>query len=164
MTDDVTKARAGAPAGPRGPMAHLAIVASVCAAMLLLGGVLFAFASANANALGDSDRFRLLAQAANPFLALLALGASALVIHGRRSAEEHEQRASTAALGIATAVSLAMVLLVLNGLLTDVLADAGALFKLSAVINRLGALLLGAMALWLSITAIPPKGGGGRSA
>jgi threonine/homoserine/homoserine lactone efflux protein len=138
-------------------MGYLAITASVAAAALLLGGVLFAFASADANNADASDRFRLLAQAANPFIALLALASAALVVHLRGGGAEHEQRAASAALGIGTAVCLAVVLLALNGVLTDLTGDAGALFRLSAVINRLAAIVLGGLGLWLSLTAVPPK-------
>ena len=139
-----------------GPMELVAIALAVVAALLLLGGVLFAFASAEANGAGAGDRFRLLGQAANPFIAFLALAAGGLVVHERRAGAER-QLAANAALGIATAVSLAVALLALNGVLNDLTGDAGTLFRLSAVVSRFAAIGLSALALWLSVTALPPK-------
>ena len=160
MTDDPTDAdgRRTPPAAgsPSGPMAYGAITVSVASAILLLGGVLFAFASADASNADAADRFRLLGQAANPFIAFLALTGSAIVVHLRRSGEE-TQRAAAAALGIGTAVCLAVGLLALNGVVTDLTGPAGVLFKLSAVVQRLAAVALAALGLWLSITAVPPK-------
>ena len=142
-----------------GPMALAAIVLAVVAAVLLLGGVLFAFATADANGADASDRFRLLGQAANPFIAFLALVGSALVVHERQrgGVTTSPQVAGSAALGIGTAVSLAVALLALNGVITDLTSDGGALFKLSAVVSRLAAIGLSGLALWLSVTATPPK-------
>ena len=152
---------APSPAGPprAGPIGYLAITASVAAAALLLGGVLFAFASADANGADASDRFRLLAQAANPFIALLALGGSALVVHLRHAGAEHEQRAASAALGIGTAVCLAVVLLALNGVLTDLTGDTTALFRLSAIVSRMATLVLGGVALWIAVATGPARRG-----
>lgn len=146
----------GTAAGASGPMSYAAIIVSLASAILLLGGVLFAFATADATNADAADRFRLLGQAANPFIAFLALAGSAIVVHLRRSGEE-TQRAAGAALGIGTAVCLAVALLALNGVLTDLTGPAGALFKLSAVVQRLAAIALAALGLWLSITAVPPR-------
>ena len=137
-----------------------AIVLSVAAAILLLGGVLFAFASADANGASASDRFRLLAQAANPFIALLASAGSGLVVHERQRGGHlgrGPQVAGSAALAIGTAVCLAVALLAVNGLLTDVAGEAGGLFKLSAVVSRLAAIALSGLGVWLSVTATPPS-------
>lgn len=142
--------------GRPGPMELAAIVVSASAAVLLLGGVLFAFATADANGADASDRFRLLGQAANPFIAFLALAGSALVVHQRQRGGV-EQVGGSAALAIGTAVSLAVALLALNGVLTDVTGDGGALFKLSAIVSRVAAIGLSGLALWLSVTAVPPK-------
>lgn len=153
MTDSET----GAPRRPAiGPMELVAISLAVAAALLLLGGVLFAFASAQANGAGAGDRFRLLGQAANPFIAFLALAAAGLVVHERRT-RAVSQVAAGAALGIATAVSLAVALLALNGVLNDLTSDAGTVFRLSAVISRMAAMGLSGLALWLAVTALPPK-------
>ena len=153
----MTESETPAPAGPAaGPMELVAIGLAVVAALLLLGGVLFAVASAEANGAGAGDRFRLLGQAANPFIAFLALAAGGLVIQERRAGAER-QVAANAALGISTAVSLAVALLALNGVLNDLTGDAGTLFRLSAVVSRLAAIGLSGLALWLSVTALPPK-------
>jgi hypothetical protein len=148
------------------PLGLVAIVLAGADAVLLLGGVLYAFASADANGADASDRFRLLGQAANPFIAFLALVVSVIVVHQRQRQHQgpgndhlggRPQVASAAALGIATAVSLAVVLLALNGVLTDVTGSATALFKLSAVVSRLAAIGMAGFALWLGITAAPPR-------
>ena len=60
-------------------------------------------------------------------------------------------------MGIATAVSLAVVLLALNGLLTDFTGDTTALFRLSAIISRMATLALSGVALWLSIASEPAR-------
>ena len=154
MTDDETGGVPVAPDRARPePMSLIAIVVALAAAVLLLGGVLFAFASAASNGAGSDDRFRLLGQAANPFIAFLALASTALVVHHRRRGER--PWGAGAALGIATAVSLAVVLLALNGVLTDLTGAAGTLFKLSAVVSRLAAIALASLSLWLSVTAVP---------
>ena len=139
-----------------GPLEATAIVLAASAALLLLGGVLFAFGRADAGGADATARFRLLGQAANPFTALLALGAVAVVIHQRRRGGA-AQIASGVALGLATAVSLALALLTLNGVLTDLTADATWLLKLGAFVNRLGAIVLSGLALWLAATATPPR-------
>lgn len=156
MNDPVVPETPVSTRGPTGPMELVAIALAVVAALLLLGGVLFAFASAEANDAGAGDRFRLLGQAANPFIAFLALAAAGLVVHQRRAGAD-DQVAANAALGIATAVSLAVALLALNGVLNDLTGDAGTLFRLSAVVSRLAAMGLSGLALWLSVTALPPK-------
>lgn len=156
MTDEETTAAPSSVAARPGPLDLVAIVVAVVAAVLLLGGVLFAFASADANGADAGDRFRLLGQAANPFIAFLALAASGLVVHRRRQGGT-PQVAEGAALGIGTAVGLAVALLALNGVLTDLTGDAGALFKLSAVVSRMAAIGLSGLALWLSLSAAPPK-------
>ncbi|MDQ3107733.1 MAG: hypothetical protein M3Q68_08020 [Actinomycetota bacterium] len=158
MTDTPASAKSAKSAFP-GPLRLLAVVLASVAATLLLGGVLFAFASADANGADAADRFRLLGQAANPFIAFLALASSGLVVAERQRGEAAVtgQVAASAALGIATAVSLAVALLGLNGVLTDLTGDAGALFRLSAIVSRLAAIGLSGLALWLSVTAAPPK-------
>jgi hypothetical protein len=149
-----------APSRAPAPLDLVAIVLAGADAVLLLGGVLYAFASADANGADASDRFRLLGQAANPFIAFLALVVSVIVVRQRQGAHDlggRPQVASAAALGIATAVSLAVVLLALNGVLTDVTGSATALFKLSAVVSRLAAIGMAGFALWLGVTAAPPR-------
>ena len=136
-----------------GALEHVALAASVAAALLLVGGVLFALASADLPNTGG-DRFRLLGQAANPFIAALAAVAAALVAHERRRPPlDTRQRAPKAALALATAVSLAVVLLALNGVITDLTGSAGGLFRFSAVVSRLGTITLGALGLWIAATA-----------
>jgi hypothetical protein len=155
---DETPPRTARAARPE-PLALTAIVLAVVDAVLLLGGVLFAFASADANGADASDRFRLLSQAANPFIAFLALVTAVVIVRQRQGADDlgRPQVASGAALGIVTAVSLAVALLALNGIITDLTGDTTALFKLSAVVSRLAAVALSAFALWLSVTAAPPR-------
>lgn len=158
MTEPMEPTVGPEPPGRPGPMELVAIVLAVVAAVLLLGGVLFAFATADANGADASDRFRLLGQAANPFIAFLALAGSGLVVHERlRGGVGVRQIAGGAALGIGTAVSLAVALLALNGVITDLTSDGGALFKVSAVVSRLAAIGLSALALWLSVTATPSR-------
>jgi hypothetical protein len=60
--------------------------------------------------------------------------------------------------GIATAVSLAVVLLGINGVLTDLTADAGALLRLSSLITRLAPIGLAAVTVWLSLAGGTPTG------
>ena len=163
MTDDDNAASLSDPGAVSAPSAHrrpgplelLPLVLAVAAAVLLLGGVLFALASAEADTTGSADRFRLLGQAANPFIAFLALAAAALVSDSRR--RRRTVPAGGAAMGVATAVSLAVVLLALNGLLTDLTGDTTALFRLSAIVSRLATLVLSGVALWVSVTSEPAR-------
>ena len=142
--------------GPRpGPLEVLPLVLAAAGAILLLGGVLFALATASADTTGAADRFRLLGQAANPFIAFLALAASVLVLEGRRRAAA--LTAAGAALGIATAVSLAVVLLAVNGLLTDLTGDTTALFRFSAIVSRAATLVLAGTSLWVSVATGPAR-------
>jgi hypothetical protein len=138
-----------------GPLEVLPLVLAAAAAILLLGGVLFALATAAADTTGTADRFRLLGQTANPFIAFLALAAATLVLEGRR--RHAPLTASGAALGIATAVSLAVVLLALNGLLTDLTGDTTTLFRLSAIVSRVATVVLGGTALWVSVATGPAR-------
>lgn len=144
------------PRGPRpGPLELLPLALSTAAAVLLVGGVLFAIATAAADTRGTTDEFRLLGQAANPFIAFLALAAAALVVDGRRA--RRTVAAGGVALGIATAVSLAVVLLAVNGLLTDVTGDTTTLFRMSAIVSRLATLVLSGVALWASASSGPAR-------
>jgi hypothetical protein len=161
-TPDPTDGPAPTPKAPRRPLPPaldaIALVLAGAAAVLLLGGVLFAFANANAaNRASGTTTFRLLAQAANPFVAALALAAAVVVVSERRAGLAR-QVTSPVALGIATAVSLAVVLLALNGVITDLTADAGAMFRLSNIVSRLGTITLGGYGLWVSATAPAPPG------
>ena len=140
-----------------GPLEALPLALAIAAAVLLLGGVLFALATAAADATGTADRFRLLGQAANPFIAFLSLAAAALVMDGRRHART--TTAAPVASGIATAVSLAVVLLALNGVLTDLTGDTTALFRLSAIVSRLATLVLGGVSLWIAVVSGPARPG-----
>lgn len=141
------------------PLGFAAVTLAATAAALLLGGVLFAFASASARSSGGGspDRFRLLGQAANPFIAALALASVGLVVTERRERWMH-QVASVAALGIATAVSLAIALLAVNGIITDLTAETTGLFRASAIISRLATVVLGGLAMWIAATAPAPPG------
>lgn len=162
MTDDAemnpTPSATSAPTRRRvpDPIDALPIALAAVAAVLLLGGVLFALASADANHVDATDRFRLLGQAANPFIAFLALAASAGIVEGRRRSGRAFVAAGAAS-GIATAVSLAVLLLALSGILTDLTGDATALFRLSAVVSRLATIGLSGMALWLAATSGPAR-------
>ena len=137
------------------PLDLLPLVLAVVAAILLLGGVLFALATASVDTTGNADRFRLLGQAANPFIAFLALAAAALVSDARR--HRRDVTAAGASMGIATAVGLAVVLLALNGVLTDITGDTTALFRMSAIVSRLATLVLGGVALWVSVVSEPAR-------
>ena len=142
----------------REPLALVPLVLAVTAAVLLLGGVLFALAQASADTTGTADRFRLLGQAANPFIAFLALTSAALVSDARRRRDPARPVAAAgAAIGVATAVALAVVLLAVNGLLTDLTGDTTALFRLSAMVSRLATLILGGVALWVSVASEPAR-------
>ena len=140
-----------------GPIEVLPLALAVTAAVLLLGGVLFALATAAADTTGTADRFRLLGQAANPFIAFLALTASVLVTEGRRTGRD--VTAASVALGIGTAVSLAVVLLALNGVLTDLTGDTTALFRLSAIVSRMATLVLSGVSLWIAVVTGPARRG-----
>ena len=166
MTDDDNDtATAGdpGPGGPlparrrRDPLALLPLALALAAAILLLGGVLFALATASSDTTGSADRFRLLGQAANPFIAFLGLAAAGLVSDSRRRGADRPIAAGGAAIGVATAVSLAIVLLALNGVLTDVTGDTTALFRLSAIVSRLATLVLSGAALWVSVASEPAR-------
>jgi hypothetical protein len=137
-------------------LAVVPVVLASVAALLLLGGVLFAMATAAANGVDATARFRLLGQAANPFVAFLVLVACALVVDARRR-EEPRWTAPGVALGIATAVALAAALLALNGVLTDVTGHSTALFRFSAVVSRVGTLAMSGLTLWLSAAAGPRR-------
>lgn len=150
MTDPSLEARES----PRTPLAFAAVVLAAAAATLLLGGVLFAFANADAQRLSDTDRFRLLGQAANPFIAFLGLAAVALAIRARDGGGIVVV-APKAAVGMATAVSVAVILLAVNGILTDITGGAAALFRVSAVVSRLGTIALSAFALWIAGASKP---------
>ena len=140
------------------PLDLLPLVLATAAAVLLLGGVLFALASAAADTTGSADRFRLLGQAANPFIAFLALAATALVGDARRRRDPAATvAAGGVAMGIGTAVSLAVVLLALNGLLTDVTGDTTAAFRLSAMVSRVATLVLSGVALWVAVVSEPAR-------
>ena len=163
MTDPSGSARDSGPDGHPGAretgvgaLELVPLALAIAAGVLLLGGVLFALATAAADTTGNADRFRLLGQAANPFIALLTLAAAALVAHQRRDGSARFAFGSVA-LGIATATALALVLLALNGVLTDLTGDTTALFRLSAIVSRLATLVLGGATLWLSAASGPAR-------
>ncbi|HUP85813.1 MAG TPA: hypothetical protein VM143_09115 [Acidimicrobiales bacterium] len=139
------------------PIDALPLVLAVVAAVLLLGGVLFAFASAGANHVDGNDRFRLLGQAANPFISFLALAVATALVEGKRRTGRDTYTAAGVASGIATAVSLAVLLLAISGILTDLTGDASALLRLSAVVSRLATIALSGMALWLAAATGPAR-------
>lgn len=145
------------PARNAGPLEALPLGLAVTSAVLLVGGVLFALATAAADTTGSADRFRLLGQAANPFIAFLTVAAAALVVDARRRTPAVRLVAGGLALGSATAVALAVVLLALNGLLTDVTGDTTMLFRLSAIVSRMATLVLGGVTLWLSLASGPAR-------
>ncbi|HVM07597.1 MAG TPA: hypothetical protein VM345_03955 [Acidimicrobiales bacterium] len=134
------------------PLDYGSLVLVAAAAMLLLAGVLYAFALADARNDEATERFRLLAQAATPFVAGLSLTAIALVVHERRKGGEPAQVATSVTLGLGAAVSLVTVLLAANGVVVDLTASAAAMFKLSSVVGRLATIALAGFALWLSAT------------
>jgi hypothetical protein len=139
----------------RSPLDYGALVLVVAAAMLLLAGVIYAFAVADARNVDGSERFRLLAQASSPFIAGLALTAITLVVHERRRGGEPAQVAGSATLAVGAMVSLLALLLALNGVVVDLTTEGvGAMFKLSNVIGRLATVSLSGFALWL--TAVTP--------
>jgi len=150
MTDPIVDA----PVTSRSPLSFVAVVLASAAATLLLGGVLFAFANADAQRLGDADRFRLLGQAANPFIAFLGLAAVALVVRVKETGG-YVMVAPKAAVGLGTAVSVAVILLAVNGILTDITGGAAALFRVSAVVSRLGTIALSGFALWIAGVSKP---------
>ena len=153
---DATAAAAAAPPKPR-PVDYLAAVLAAAAALLLASGVLLAFAQNASRRGGQELLFRLLGQAAHPFTALLTLVAAAIVIRERHDGHVR-QRLSGLALGVATVVSLALALLALNGIVTDVTAASPGLFKLASVLSRLATVVLAGAVLWLAATAPPaPK-------
>ena len=161
-TDDIGSPRDPAPETPAmarraGPLELLPLTLAVVAAVLLVGGVLFAMATASATPAGSDGRFRLLGQAANPFIAFLALAAVSLVSDARRRQRSSAVTAGGAAIGIGTTVSLAIVLLALNGLLTDVTGDTTALFRISAIVSRLATLGLSAVTLWIAFATEPAR-------
>ena len=150
------------------PLAVIPLVLAGAAALMLLGAILFALASASSARVTSADRFRLLGAAAHPVTALTALAAMALVVEDRIRATNRTLLAPIAS-GIATAVSLAIVLLGINGVLTDLTTDASAVLRLSTLVTRLAPIGLAGVALWLSVTSGPtararrrtPTAGGG---
>lgn len=111
------------PAPPVAPTSRLVgVVLAGVAATLLLGGVLQALAAADARDVDGAGLFLLVAQAANPFVAFLALAAVAVVVRGR-TAHGDAQTASAIALGLAAVVSAVVVLLALNGILIDLTSE-----------------------------------------
>lgn len=156
MTDAVDPVTDPPAKSPKpGPVELLPLALALAAALLVLGGVLFALATTAADTTGNVDRFRLLGQAANPFIAFLALAAAAMVSEGRRRARAVP--AGGIALGVATAVSLVVALLALNGLLTDLTSDTTTLFRLSAIVSRVATLTLSGVALWVSVASGPAR-------
>jgi hypothetical protein len=149
-------------------LAAVPLALAVAAAVMLLGAILFALARASSTRVGSADRFRLLGAAAHPLTAFVALTAMVLVVEDRARAAGRVLLAPVAS-GIATAVSLAVVLLGINGVLTDLTADASALFRLSSLITRLAPIGLSGLTLWLSLAGGPtgrarrrtPTAGGG---
>ena len=135
----------------RSPLDYGALVLVVAAAMLLLAGIIYAFAVADARNVDGSERFRLLAQASSPFIAGLALTAMALVVFERRRGGGVAHVAPSAVLAVGAMVSLLALLLALNGVVVDLTTEGvGAMFKLSNVIGRLATVALSGFALWLS--------------
>jgi hypothetical protein len=135
---------------PLDPVAAIPLALAAAAALMLLGAILFALASASSSRVGSADRFRLLGAAAHPVTALTALAAMVLVVEDRLRAVGRLLLAPIAS-GIATAVSLAIVLLGINGILTDLTSDASGLFRISSLVTRLAPIGLAGLALWLSL-------------
>jgi len=162
MTDASSDESTPVPPTPkRAPLEYASVVLAVAAALLLIAGIVYAFAVADAREVGGSERFRLLAQASSPFIAGLALAGIAIVVHERRRAESAAvhgpeqlvQVAPAATLAIGSMTSLLGLLLALNGIVVDLTTDnVGASFKLSNVIGRLATVVLSGFALWLSAT------------
>lgn len=152
MNPDPTQTPANRPPA----LSLFALVLAGVAATLLFGGVLQALATSDARNLDGAAQFHLLAQAANPFVAFLALAAVAAVARGRRPNND-PQGAAGIALALAALVSAGVILLALNGILIDLTADTAgtALLRLSAVVTRLGTIALSAFALYLAATTPP---------
>lgn len=137
------------------PLDLVGVVATGAAAALLVGGVLFAFATAGAQGVGSTDRYRLLGQAANPFIALLAVAGVLAVVAGRER-RFPSQAAAAVALGVGTVVCLGVTLLAVNGILIDLTGNASGLFRFSAIVSRLGTIALAVFGLWSAAAAEPP--------
>lgn len=145
--------QADVPAGaPRRPTDYAAVVLVASAVLSLAGVLLFAFATADIRQLDATGRFRQLGQAANPGIAMLAVASIAIVVW-ERAAGRARQAADAASLGLATAVNLFVALLAANGLVIDVTTNTTTLFRISAVISRLGTIALAAFGVWLGATA-----------
>ena len=138
-------------------LAFLPLVSAAAAATLLLAAVIVAFGIVDRAGLGGSERFRQLGQAANPFVAFLALAAVAAVVHNR------SRRASPPVDAIAfttgTCVALVCALLALNGVVVTLTAsDNGAMLQLGEIVQLLATLGLSGFALYLAATAPTPRG------
>jgi hypothetical protein len=160
MTEPIEPTEPTEPAPPppwADPLHLVALVVAVAAAILLVAGVIYGFGMAEATHGGVTERFRLLGQAASPFVAAFALFACALVVHERRTGRV-TQAFAPIALGVAATVGVATVLLGLNALILDFTTNQSASFRLSAAISRLATVVLAAHAVWLAATA-PPAGG-----
>jgi hypothetical protein len=143
---------------PSEPLVYLALVLSAAAAILLVSGIVYGFATVGATSAGATARFQAVAQAASPFVAALTLATCALLVHERRAGPVAGGQAyAPVALGLAAAVAVATVLLGLTALLLDFDRPGPASFKLGAAISRLATILLAAHAVWLAATA-PPAG------
>ena len=132
------------------PLELLAVVVAVAAAILLVAGILYGFASASATRGDTTERVRLLGQAANPFIAALAVAACVLVTRHRAS-----QAFAGAAMGLGATVGFATVLLALNALIIDFTGAGSMMFKTSAAISRIATILLAGYAVWLAATSPP---------
>lgn len=131
------------------PLDYAAIAAVAAAALLLLAGIVYAFAVADARNVDGAERFRLLAQASSPFVATLALAGIAIVVHERRR-DDRRQVAAGAAVAAGAVVALLASLLALNGMIVDLTSAVGPMFKLSNVLGRLATVGLAGYALWLA--------------
>ena len=141
----------------RSALDYGALVLVAAGAMLLLAGILYAFALVSARDVEGPERFRLLAQASSPFVAALVLAAIVMVIIDRRRDDPQgsETLGSLALVGGAT-VALVALLLALNGIVIDLTAEVGVVFKLSNVVGRLATVVLAGFALVLAATAPSP--------
>ena len=146
----------------RSPFDYAAVVFAGAGGLLLLAGILYAFAVADARDVGGTERFRLLAQASSPFVAAMALTAIILLVVERRRDDVFggRQASGPVVMTVAAVVALVALLLAVNGIIVDLTTSGvGGLFRVSNAIGRLATVTLAGFALWLSVTAPPPNPG-----
>jgi hypothetical protein len=132
---------------------YTALVLVGSATGLVIAGLAYAFAYNSVRGVNGTERFRLLAQAATPFAALLLVLGIALVVYERRSESPTPQVGQAVALGLGGGLALFVVLLALNGIVIDLSRASQGLVRLSNVVGRLVTVALAGYALALAATA-----------